>query len=178
MSDSAAPNSQTGSPLLGGAPEVQPGRSGLTQTRRDGSRASPVSHEISKRAELLQKLAGAASQSNATGSTQLDPRDSSPPISSLTKQQLLLVLHSLFQHLVDGLRQLVCYDVICHKFSCAASMSRQVSLIAALDCRVASHCDYCRLVEGALEVVVTLFACPAPPAYLARLCYSGHKATV
>ena len=98
--------------------------------------------------------------------------------SSLTEQLLLVVVHPSLQHHVDCLRQLMSYDVISYKLSGAASMALYVSLVALLDCRIASHGCYCRLVESTLEVTVALLACAAPPTYSARLSDSWHKAAV
>jgi hypothetical protein len=73
----SAPNIQTGSPLSCGAPEVQPYRSGLTQTRRVAE-----AHQLVTRYRRGQsfdsKLAGDASQSIETGSAQLDARLDGP----------------------------------------------------------------------------------------------------
>lgn len=60
------------------APEDQPGRAGLTQTRRDGCEPHQLGTRYQRGQSTSRYLAEAASQSNATGSTQLGARDASP----------------------------------------------------------------------------------------------------
>jgi hypothetical protein len=58
-----------------GAPEDQPGRTSLTQTRRDGFKPQQLVSRYRRGQSFYRKLAEAVAQSNATGSAQLDARD-------------------------------------------------------------------------------------------------------
>ena len=78
--------------------------------------------------------------------------------SSLREYQLFSIWLTSLEHVKDCLRQLVCDDVVSHKLARAASVASKVVLVTVAYLRVITYCCYGRLVEGTLQVVITLLA--------------------